>query len=173
MKHYIILLIILVVLLTGCNSRKSSVLTGQTSIDSTQQIKQDSKVSMEVKEDKSTEVSVSERLLDFKIKPIEGNPLAKFIFIHEGRTIQGETTGELVFSNSEKNTTENTRSTTLQKIQYVSKITYKTHTTFRDKWKDKQTDKKATTWNMFFLGLLLGGLGITAIPLLWKAIKPI
>lgn len=160
-------------LMVGCNSRKSSVLTGQTSIDSTQQITQDSKVSMEVKEDKSTEVSISEKFLDFKIKPIDGNPLAKFIFIHQGKTIQGETTGELVFSNSEKNTTENTRSTTLQKIQYISKITYKTHTTFRDKWKDKQTDKKGATWNMFFLGLLLGGYGIKRLPLLWKSIKPI
>lgn len=161
------------ILLVGCNSRKSSVLTAQTSIDSTQQIKQDSKVSMEVKEDKSTEVSISEKFFDFKIKPIEGNPLAKFIFIHQGQTIQGETTGELAFSNRDKKTTENTRTILLQKIQYVSKITYKTHTTFRDKWKDKQTDKKGATWNMFFLGLLLGGLGIKMIPLLWKAIKPI
>ena len=171
MKPYI--LIVLTILLLGCNSRKSSVLTSQTSLDSTQQITQDSKVSMEVQEDKSTEVSISEKYLDFKIKPIEGNPLAKFIFIHQGKTIQGETTGELVFSNSEKNTTENTRSTTLQKIQYISKITYKTHTTFRDKWKDKQTDKKGATWNMFFLGLLLGGFGIKVLPLLWKSIKPI
>ena len=171
MKPYI--LIVLTILLVGCNSRKSSVLTGQTSVSTTEQITQDSKVSIEVQEDKSTEVSISEKYLNFKIKPIDGNPLAKFIFIHQGQTIQGETTGELMFSNRDKNTTETTRSIVIQKIQYITKITYKTHTTFRDKWKDKQTDKKGATWNMFFLGLLLGGLGIKMIPLLWKAIKPI
>ncbi len=164
MKKYIWISLLLIL---SCGSRKAEsqkeVIKETTSEQSTTETK--GTTNSEISE--KTLLDIFENNMNFGIKPIGDIP-AKFIFIHNGQKIEGETTGELNFSNQQK--TVNKVTEIVQKIvtTYQTKTTYKTETTFKSITKHKATESKRSEFAWYILSALLGMVFIIAIQVIWK-----
>ena len=151
----------------SCGSRKADsqkeVIKETTSEQSTTETK--GSTNSEISE--KTLLDIFENNINFGIKPIGDNP-AKFIFIHNGQKIEGETTGELNFSNQQKTVNKVTEIVQKLIITYQTKTTYKTETTFKSIVKNKATESKRSEFAWYILSAVLGMAFIIAIQFIWK-----
>lgn len=165
MKKYIWISLLF---LLSCGSRKA---------DSQKEVIKETKSEQSTTETKGTTTSeLSEKTLfnlfennmNFAIKPVGDLP-AKFVFIHNGQKIEGETTGELNFSNQQK--TVNKVTEIVQKIvtTYQTKTTYKTNTTYKSVTKNKKSESTRSEFAWYILSAVLGMAFIIAILVLWKS----
>ncbi len=151
----------------SCGSRKAEsqkeVIKETTSEQSTTETK--GTTNSEISE--KTLLDIFENNMNFGIKPIGDLP-AKFIFIHNGQKIEGETTGELSFSNQQK--TVNKVTEIVQKIvtTYQTKTTYKTETRFKSIIKNKKSESKRSEFAWYILSFVGGMAFIIAIQVIWK-----
>lgn len=154
--------------LIGCGSRKAEsqkeVIKETTSEQSTTETK--GSTTSEISE--KSLLDIFENNIDFGIKPIGDLP-AKFIFIHNGHKIEGETTGELSFSNQQKTINKVTEITQKLITTYQTKTTYKTNTTYKSVTKHKATESKRSEFAWYILSFFAGVAFIISIQLLWKA----
>ena len=158
-------------LLSCANSRKV-----HKNLESVQ-TKTETQGSTETKAETTTEIS-DKTLLDFfetntnfGIKPIGDTP-AKFVFIHNGQKIEGETTGELNFN--QQQTKINQVTETVKKIHTVfqTKTFYKTVTTFKTVLKEKQSEAKRSSFAWYVLSFVLGMAFVILVKILWKNYGP-
>ena len=158
---------ILILLLFSCGSRKADSQKEVVKETTTEQSTTETKGSTNSEISEKTLFNLFENNMNFGIKPIGDIP-AKFIFIHNGQKIEGETTGELNFSNQQK--TVNTITEIIQKIHttYQTKTTYKTETTFKSIVKNKATESKRSEFASYILSAVLGMIFIIANQILWK-----
>lgn len=165
MKKYIWISLLFIL---SCGSRKAEsqkeVIKETTSEQSTTETKGSTTSELSEK----TLFNLFENNMNFGIKPVGDLP-ARFIFIHNGQKIEGETTGELNFSNQQK--TVNTITEIIQKIHttYQTKTTYKTHTTYKSITKQKKSESKRSEFAWYILSAFLGMAFIIAIQVLWKS----
>lgn len=164
MKKYIWISLLFIL---SCGSRKAEsqkeVIKETTSEQSTTETKGSTTSELSEK----TLFNLFENNMNFGIKPVGDLP-ARFIFIHNGQKIEGETTGELNFSNQQK--TVNKVTEIIQKIvtTYQTKTTYKTHTTYKSITKQKKSESKRSEFAWYILSAVLGMAFIIAIQVLWK-----
>lgn len=153
--------------LLSCGSRKADsqkeVIKETTAEQSTTE--SETKTNSEISE--KTLLDIFENNMNFGIKPIGDIP-AKFIFIHNGQKIEGETTGELSFSNQKKTINKVTEITQKLVTTYQTKTTYKTNTTYKSVTKHKATESKRSEFAWYILSFFAGMAFIIAIQFLWK-----
>ena len=164
MKKYIWISLLFIL---SCGSRKADSQKEVIKETTTEQSTTETKVSANSETSEKTLLDIFENNINFGIKPIGDIP-AKFIFIHNGQKIEGETTGELNFSNQQK--TVNTITEIIQKIHttYQTKTTYKTQTTYKSITKQKKSESKRSEFASYILSTVLGMAFIIAIQFIWK-----
>lgn len=136
--------------------------------------KEKTEATTETKSETTTDISdktlldIFENNMNFGIKPI-GDVPAKFVFIHNGQKIEGETTGELNFRKEESRVKKVTETVTKINTTYQTETTYKTQTTYKHVYKDKQSESTRSEFAWYILSALLGAIAIIGIQLLWKS----
>ena len=158
---------ILILLLFSCGSRKADSQKEVIKETTTEQSTTETKGSTNSEKSEKTLLDIFENNINFGIKPIGDIP-AKFIFIHNGQKIEGETTGELNFSNQQKTVNKVTEITQKLITTYQTKTTYKTNTTYKSVTKHKATESKRSEFAWYILSAVLGMAFIISIQLLWK-----
>lgn len=153
--------------LLSCGSRKAESQKEVIKETKSEQSTTETKGSTTSELSEKTLFNLFENNMNFAIKPVGDIP-AKFVFIHNGQKIEGETTGELNFSNQQK--TVNKVTEIVQKIvtTYQTKTTYKTHTTYKSITKQKKSESKRSEFAWYILSAVLGMAFIIAILVLWK-----
>ena len=165
MKKYIWISLLF---LLSCGSRKAESQKELIKETNSEQSTTETKGTTTSELSEKTLFNLFENNMNFAIKPVGDLP-AKFVFIHNGQKIQGETTGELNFSNQQK--TVNKVTETVQKIvtTYQTKTTYKTNTTYKSVTKNKKSESKRSEFAWYILSAFLGMAFIIAIQVLWKS----
>lgn len=168
MKKYIwINIILLASTIWSCGSRKvesqKEVIKETTSEQSTNETKGSTTSELSEK----TLFNLFESNMNFGIKPV-GDVPAKFVFIHNGQKIEGETTGELNFSNQQKTMNKVTEIVHKIATTYQTKTTYKTHNTYKSVSKQKKSESKRSEFAWYILSAFLGMVLIIAVQVLWK-----
>lgn len=165
MKKYIWISLLF---LLSCGSRKAESQKEVIKETKSEQSTTETKGSTTSELSEKTLFNLFENNMNFGIKPIGDIP-AKFVFIHNGQKIEGETTGELNFSNQQK--TVNKITEIVQKIvtTYQTKTTYKTNTTYKSVIKNKKSESKRSEFAWYILSAFLGMAFIIAIQVLWKS----
>ena len=161
------LLPILILLLFSCGTRTAESQKEVIKETTTEQSTTETKGSTNSEISEKTLLDIFENNINFGIKPIGDIP-AKFIFIHNGQKIEGETTGELSFSNRQKAVNKVTEITQKLITTYQTKTTYKTETTFKSIVKNKATESKRSEFAWYILSAVLGMIFIIAIQFIWK-----
>mgnify|MGYP003404269828 CR=1 FL=1 len=146
---------ILILLLFSCGSRKADSQKEVIKETTTEQSTTETKGSTTSELSEKTLFNLFENNMNFGIKPVGDLP-AKFIFIHNGQKIEGETTGELNFSNQQKTVNKVTEVTQKLITTYQTKTTYKTETTFKSIVKSKATESKRSEFAWYILAFVLG-----------------
>ena len=152
----------------SCGSRKADSQKEVIKETTTEQSTTETKGSTNSELSEKTLFNLFENNMNFAIKPVGDLP-ARFIFIHNGQKIEGETTGELNFSNQQK--TVNTITEIIKKIHttYQTKTTYKTNTTYKSVIKNKKSESPRSEFAWYILSAFLGMAFIIAIQVLWKS----
>ena len=165
MKKYIWISLLF---LLSCGSRKAESQKEMIKGTKLEQSTAETKGSTTSELSEKTLFNLFENNMNFAIKPVGDLP-AKFVFIHNGQKIEGETTGELNFSNQQK--TVNKVTEIVQKIVtiYQTKTTYKTNTTYKSVIKNKKSESKRSEFAWYILSAFLGMAFIIAIQVLWKS----
>ena len=158
---------ILILLLFSCGTRTAESQKEVIKEATTEQSTTETKGSTNSETSEKTLLDIFENNMNFGIKPIGDIP-AKFIFIHNGQKIEGETTGELNFSNQQKTVNKVTEITQKLITTYQTKTTYKTNTTYKSITKQKKSESKRSEFAWYILSAVLGMAFIIAIQLLWK-----
>ena len=152
---------ILILLLFSCGSRKAESQKEVIKETKSEQSTAETKGSTTSELSEKTLFNLFENNMNFAIKPVGDLP-AKFVFIHNGQKIEGETTGELNFSNQQK---------TVNKVtEIVQKIvtTYQTKTTYKSVIKNKKSESKRSEFAWYILSAVLGMAFIILLMVLWK-----
>lgn len=154
--------------LLSCGSRKAESQKEVIKETKSEQSTTETKGSATSELSEKTLFNLFENNMNFGIKPVGDLP-AKFVFIHNGQKIEGETTGELNFSNQQK--TVNKVTEIVQKLitTYQTKTTYKTQTTYKSITKQKKSESKRSEFAWYILSAVLGMAFIIAIQVLWKS----
>ena len=158
---------ILILLLFSCGSRKADSQKEVIKETTTEQSTTETKGSTTSELSEKTLFNLFEDNINFGIKPVGDLP-ARFVFIHNGQKIEGETTGELNFSNQQKTVNKVTEITQKLITTYQTKTTYKTETTFKSIVKNKATESKRSEFAWYILSAVLGMAFIIAIQFIWK-----
>lgn len=165
MKKYIWISLLF---LLSCGSRKAESQKEVIKETKSEQSTTETKGSTTSELSEKTLFNLFENNMNFAIKPVGDLP-AKFVFIHNGQKIEGETTGELNFSNQQK--TVNKVTEIVQKIvtTYQTKTTYRTNTTYKSVIKNKKSESKRSEFAWYILSAVLGMAFIITIQVLWKS----
>ena len=167
MKKYIWINLIFV-LLISCGSRKvkKNYEKAETETKSEQTTETKSETTTEISD--KTLLDFFESNMNFGIKPIGETP-AKFIFIHNGQKIEGETTGELNFTKQETRFQKVTE--TIQKIHttFQTKTFYKTVTNYKTIIKAKESESKRSEFAWYILSFVAGVGFVILLQVLWKS----
>lgn len=151
----------------SCGSRKADKSVEKITEQTTEKSTTETKGSTNSEISEKTLLDIFENNINFGIKPIGDIP-AKFIFIHNGQKIEGETTGELSFSNQQRTVNKVTEITQKLITTYQTKTTYKTETTFKSIVKNKKSESKRSEFAWYILSAVLGMAFIIAIQFIWK-----
>lgn len=122
----------------------------------------ESKGTTETKAETTSEVSQKTLLdffesnMNFAIKPIGELP-AKFVFNYNGQKIEGETSGEINFTNQQTKIKQETETITKIKTTFQTKTNYQTQTTFKSVQKEKHSESKRSEFAWYILAFILGG----------------
>ena len=157
------LLILTLIFLINCGNRNVQKNKEKISESAKVETKTDAKVDMTSTTSEKTLFDLFENNTNLSIRPIGGLP-AKFILFHNGQKIEGETSGELNFNNTQTTVKKETE------VQKVTQITYVTHTTYKSKTFYKSVLADTLTKSdrpMFWFLALVAVISI----LLWEAIK--
>lgn len=163
MKKYIWISLLF---LFSCGSRKANKSVEKLTEQTTEQSVTESETKTTTETSKQTLFNLFENNMNFAIKPISDLP-AKFVFIHNGQKIEGETSGELNFSNQQKTVNKKTEITQKLVTTYQTKTTYKTNTTYKSVTKHKATESKRSEFAWYLLSFLSGIAFVISIQLLW------
>lgn len=150
----VMMIVLSFVFLLSCGSMKKKV---DKVVDKQERLEEKSesvKTSETMLEKVVTDYKVSDDVLNFTIDPVGDMP-AKFVFIHDGKRIDGETTGKLVFSNqkSEKSGSENRENKTQKQTETATKTKVLEKTIYITKTVNKE--RKAYPWWQLMIGAVL------------------
>lgn len=157
------LLILLLIFLINCGNRNVQKNKERISESEKVEASAETKVETASTTTERTLFDLFENNTKLSIKPIGDFP-AKFILIHNGQKIEGETSGELNFSNDQTTVRQETEVTKVTKTTYVTHTTYKSKIFFKSVLADTLT--KSDRPMFWFLAVAC----IISI-LLWEAIK--
>jgi len=152
MKKYIW---ISALLLFSCGTRKTDLNKSSEKRTEQTQTEQQTTSSSTTETTTQSEYTLSEDILNFGIRPIDGIA-AKFVFLHNGQRIEGETTGELNFGSQRRTETGKTQTRHLVQTTYQTHTSYKTHTTYKSLQKAKQTESERSSLAWYVLAAVLG-----------------
>lgn len=164
MKKYIsISFVLLLLTLLSCGTRQTSLQKNKESSDSETAIDNKTEIISNTETTSQASYKISDNFLNFAIKPIDGLP-AKFSFIHNGEKIEGETSGELNFTNQKKEEVGKVLSKTIVNTIYRIHNVYRIHKIHRTESKQRETKSKRPSWWLY------GLIAVLSI-LLWEAAK--
>lgn len=171
MKKYIWISLLFLI---GCGTRKVNL--SKTSEQQKTEVIEETKSEGSTKSETTSETTynISDDFFNFGIKPIGDLP-AKFVFIHNGQKIEGETSGELNFGTQKR--TERGKISTKQLIEttYKTVTKYVTETTYKTSTKNRESESKRSDFAWYvLLAVLFFGLGFyvnSQIPSIIKRFK--
>lgn len=169
MKKYIWISLLF---LLGCGSRKTD--THIDKVKENTETKSEAETQQETTAETTTESTykISEDIFSFGITPIGDTP-AKFLFMFDGKKIEGETSGVLNFGNQKKQSEGKTVTKQIIHTTYKTVTSYQTKTTYKSFTKDKSSERKAYPWYWIVLGtILIWELANLAVNKVWKLYKP-